>query len=239
MDLGIGELFPRERAVLDVYDSVGKSEQPRIMGYHQNGAASLLGDRMENRHDCLAIGGIERGGRLVGENSGRLRHDGARDRDPLLEAAVEVQNDARQHAVARADRAFRLHRHRRKALAPLRARQQSTSRTERNDDDLAAALRDHLSRRLLFFAFATDLPPRKILELAKARLQQIDAMAGLFERRTRGVQHEALCLPLRQRCDTRIEILGNANRQAAAGDDIIRLRRRPRKLVEAAFLIRC
>lgn len=155
------------------------------------------------------------------------------------EAAVEVQNDARQHAVARADRAFRLHRHRRKALAPLRARQQSTSRTERNDDDLAAALRDHLSRRLLFFAFATDLPPRKILELAKARLQQIDAMAGLFERRTRGVQHEALCLPLRQRCDTRIEILGNANRQAAAGDDIIRLRRRPRKLVEAAFLIRC
>ena len=121
---------------------------------------------------------------------------------------------------------------------PLRARHQSTSRTERNDDDLAAALRDHMSRRLLFFAFATDLPPRKILEIAKARLQQIDAMAGLFERRTRGVQHEALCLPLRQRCDTRIEILGNANRQAAAGDDIIRLRRRPRKLVEAAFLIR-
>jgi hypothetical protein len=39
-DLGIGELFPRERAVLDVYDSVGRSEQPRIMGH-------------------LAIGGIE------------------------------------------------------------------------------------------------------------------------------------------------------------------------------------
>ena len=46
IDLEIGNLFPRERAVLNVYDSVGEREQPRIMGHHQNGAASLLGDRM-------------------------------------------------------------------------------------------------------------------------------------------------------------------------------------------------
>src|ERR1019366_9949630 len=93
IDIGIGKLFTRERAVLDVYDPVGKSEQPGIVSHHQNGVASLLGDRRENRHDCLPIGGIQRGGRLVGENSRRLRYDGSRDCDPLLLTAAELARE--------------------------------------------------------------------------------------------------------------------------------------------------
>jgi hypothetical protein len=37
-------IFTRKQAILDVHDPVGKSEQPRIVRDHKNGASSLFGN---------------------------------------------------------------------------------------------------------------------------------------------------------------------------------------------------
>ena len=44
IDAGIVKLLSRERPILDMDDSVGKFEQPRIMSHHQNRTASLSGE---------------------------------------------------------------------------------------------------------------------------------------------------------------------------------------------------
>ena len=88
-----GELFPDKRTVLDVNHPVGKFEQPHIMGDDENGTAAFFGDGRENRHGCLSIGRIQRGGRLVGENGRWRGHDGAGDGDPLLLATAELAGE--------------------------------------------------------------------------------------------------------------------------------------------------
>ena len=114
---------------------------------------------------------------------------------------------------------------------------QGTAGTERQNDDLGAALRDHLAGRRFLVARAADFSSDKFLEFAQARLQQIDPLAGLLQRGAGGVEHQPLAVPFRQRCDAPIEIVGNAERQTAAGDDIVCPRRRGRERVEAALLI--
>src|SRR6516225_4213328 len=89
----VGELFPDKRTVLDVDHPVGEFKQPRIMGDDKNGTTAFFGNRRENRHGCLSIGRIQRGRRLVGENSRWLGHYGARDGDPLLLATAELARE--------------------------------------------------------------------------------------------------------------------------------------------------
>ena len=52
-------LFAREHSVFDVYDLVSKFEHARIVRYHQNGTASLLGNGREYRRGGMPIGSVE------------------------------------------------------------------------------------------------------------------------------------------------------------------------------------
>jgi hypothetical protein len=82
--------------------------------------------------------------------------------------AREPENDAGQHAVARADCAASVDRDRCEALASLRGCQQRSLGAERENEDLAAALLDDLPVRQLLVAFVTDLALSD-LQFAKAR----------------------------------------------------------------------
>ena len=61
---------------------------------HENGPASFLFVRGYNLHGCLAICGVQGGGRLVGENRS-IRYDGPRYRNSLLLAAAELARERR------------------------------------------------------------------------------------------------------------------------------------------------
>jgi hypothetical protein len=140
------------------------------------------------------------------------------------EAPAEAENDARQHAVAGADRALGLDRYRSDVLAALCRCHQSAPRAERQNHNLGTALRNHLMDSLLFIRLIADLPTDKVLELAQAWLQQMDTAPGRYQCQAGGVEYKALPVPLHQLGDTRIKIFRNAERQAAAGDDVCRAR---------------
>src|SRR5271169_4103097 len=82
----------------------------------------------------------------------------------------ETENDARQHAVARADRASRFDRDRGEPLTLLGGYEQCAFLAERQHDDLAAALLDHFACGLLLFTLGADLPTHQIPQLAQTWL---------------------------------------------------------------------
>src|SRR5262249_15532053 len=83
-------LLTDDAAILDPHDALGEWHDPRVMCDHQHGAGRVLRDPRENLHDGVPVLAVERGGRLVCENRGRLADDRARNRDPLLLAARKL-----------------------------------------------------------------------------------------------------------------------------------------------------
>jgi hypothetical protein len=57
-------------AILDIDDAIGERQRARIVGDDQNGTFLLFGDAREQRHDLLAVLGVERGSRLVRKDDG-------------------------------------------------------------------------------------------------------------------------------------------------------------------------
>src|SRR5262249_14882870 len=80
----------RQRAILDVDDAIGEFEEPRVVRHHQDSAAVVSGDAGEDGHDRLAVGAVERSGRLIGEDRRRLGNNRAGNRDALLLAAAQI-----------------------------------------------------------------------------------------------------------------------------------------------------
>jgi hypothetical protein len=76
-------------AVAQEDDAVGPGGQWRLVGDDNPGDASVRRGAQE-AHDTLAVDGVERAGRLVGEQQAALADDRARDRDPLAFAAREL-----------------------------------------------------------------------------------------------------------------------------------------------------
>src|ERR1700746_2715377 len=90
VDVRLGPLFlMRERTILDVEDAIREFEQSRVVGHDQDSAAVISGDAGEDGHDRLAVGAVERSGRLIGEDRGRLGNNRAGNRDALLVAAAQ------------------------------------------------------------------------------------------------------------------------------------------------------
>ena len=80
-------LFMRQLAILDVEGAIGEFEEPRVVGHDQDSPAVVFGDAAENAHDRLAVGAVERGGRLIGEDCRRFGNNRAGNSDALLFAA--------------------------------------------------------------------------------------------------------------------------------------------------------
>ena len=85
----------RQRAILDVENAIGEFEEPRVVGHDQDSPAVVLGDAAENAHDRLAVGAIERSGRLIGEDCRRFGNNRAGNRDALLFAAAQIARKRR------------------------------------------------------------------------------------------------------------------------------------------------
>ena len=81
--------FAHDAAILDVQDTVGERKQARVVRDHEHAAAVLLGNIRKDAHHRLAVLGVERSRRLVGENGGRTGDECARNRDALLLAAAQ------------------------------------------------------------------------------------------------------------------------------------------------------
>ena len=77
-------------AVLEPEDPVGEGEDPVVVGHDHEGHAALVGQPLDQPHDRLPVLGVERGGRLVGEEDGRLIGQGPGDRHPLAFARAQL-----------------------------------------------------------------------------------------------------------------------------------------------------
>src|SRR5690348_5728693 len=87
VDVRLGPLFlMRERTILDVEDAIREFEQSRVVGHDQDSAAVISGDASEDGHDRLAVGAVERSGRLIGEDRRWLGNNS----DALLLAAAQI-----------------------------------------------------------------------------------------------------------------------------------------------------
>ena len=78
----------------------------RVVGDHHDRLARLVDRLAHEREDLDAGAGVERAGRLVGEDDLGPRHERARDGDPLLLAARELARQVLE-AVTQADGARR------------------------------------------------------------------------------------------------------------------------------------
>jgi len=73
-----------------VDDTVAIVEDAGVVGDDDHSATVLFGEAAEDIEDGAAGGGIEGGGRFVGEDDGGVAGEGAGDGDALLLAAGEV-----------------------------------------------------------------------------------------------------------------------------------------------------
>ena len=71
--------------------AVAAAGEVEIVGDEHQGRAAVALEREEQVDDRLAGGLVEIAGRLVGHQDGRVRHDGAGDRDALLLAAGKLR----------------------------------------------------------------------------------------------------------------------------------------------------
>src|SRR5579883_68155 len=88
--VGLVRCLIHEDAVLDLDDAVAKRDDAGIVGNDQHRPVTLMCGLREDAHDRAAIVAVERRGRLVGENDGRVGNKRTRDRDPLLLASAQA-----------------------------------------------------------------------------------------------------------------------------------------------------
>ena len=99
----VGLVHPAGDPAVDQEDhAVGVRRRDRVVGDHHDGLAEVV-DAVAQQGEHLAGGaGVERAGRLVGEDDGRVGDQRAGDRDPLLLAAGQRAGQV-PAAVAEAD----------------------------------------------------------------------------------------------------------------------------------------
>src|SRR5262249_19472961 len=88
--------FVRQRAVLDVKDTVSELQEPGIVRHDQDSPAVISGDAGEDGHDRLTVGPVQRSGRLIGEDRWWLGNDRAGNGDALLFAAAQIARKRRR-----------------------------------------------------------------------------------------------------------------------------------------------
>src|SRR5690606_15770253 len=72
-----GRMVRAEHAVFDTKDAVAKVEHAFVVGDHNPGLAALLHEPTQHFNDLVPPVRIEIRGRLVGENDGRVVHQGS------------------------------------------------------------------------------------------------------------------------------------------------------------------
>src|SRR5262249_38569373 len=87
IDVRLRPLLMGERAILDVDDTIGEFEEPRVVRHYQDSAAVVSGDAGEDGHDGVAVDAVESRGWFIGQDRRRLGNNRAGDCDPLLFAA--------------------------------------------------------------------------------------------------------------------------------------------------------
>src|SRR5262249_34569938 len=92
----------KDTAVLQLDHAVGAGDEPMIVADADHGRAVDARDPMQRVDDDLAVGRVERAGRLVGEQQLRLLRQRPRDRDALLLAAGHLDR-LELRALAEAD----------------------------------------------------------------------------------------------------------------------------------------
>src|SRR5690349_6966347 len=65
----VAALFPDNATVLDANDPVGKRQNTRIMGNHQNRPVWILGNAGKDGHDRMAVLAVQSRRRLISQNS--------------------------------------------------------------------------------------------------------------------------------------------------------------------------
>src|SRR5689334_19787710 len=83
----VGTLYA---AVLDVHHAIGVVEGAAVVGHDHYGTAFFASEARKHLHHDAAAGGIEGGGRLVGEDDFGFAGEGAGDGNALLLATAKV-----------------------------------------------------------------------------------------------------------------------------------------------------
>ena len=84
------ELVFADPAVAEVQDAPGVAGDVRLVGDEDHGHALLAVEALEDGHDLFARAGVQRAGRLVGQDDGRVVDQRAGDGHALLLAAGEL-----------------------------------------------------------------------------------------------------------------------------------------------------
>lgn len=80
-------------------DAIAVRENTRVVRDDHNGARVVMGEPLQEFDDGTAAGGIERGGRFVGEENGRIGGEGASNGDALFLPAAEIGGEG-VHAIS-------------------------------------------------------------------------------------------------------------------------------------------
>src|SRR6185312_4315404 len=89
LDLFSDRLVAIDPAVADVDDAMGMHGDVRLMS-HEDDRVAFLMQPLKQEHDFIACRGIERSGRLVGQQNGRSVDKSSRNRDTLALPAGEL-----------------------------------------------------------------------------------------------------------------------------------------------------
>src|SRR5262249_21698238 len=90
IDVRLWPLLTGERAILDVEDTIGEFEEPRVVRHHQDRAAVVPGNAGEDGHDGVAVDAVESRRWFVGATRRRPRNNRPGNGDSLLLAAAQI-----------------------------------------------------------------------------------------------------------------------------------------------------